>query len=372
MQVAHSANETTFDQIFESLLGKSNARAVVLFLRMEDARGLLLAAHRAQAPDAFIWIAADGWGKEMKLVENVEAVALGAITVELQSEPITEFDEYFRRRRYVSPNYPLGRWHVTGQRQRVPTQAELTEQAERNPWFKEYWEEVFQCSIPEAAGSQNDQPSSSTKMMMTMMADEATDVDDQFSTSHLIEEPLKNLNRSWWLKSNLIRNQNHSEARLLEWELESDRRMLQLLKEGERPLRRFIRSSGQSAYLFFFLSFCPSYPSSASSLPVFEIQKFLSFFCCTAFVSEYFTTCDPNLSLASVHRKQEPKIQFVVDAVYAFAHALHNAWLEKCGGRGKICTALREMDGGEFYNKYLLNVSFLGKRKTHFLSISGD
>jgi hypothetical protein len=65
--------------------------------------------------------------------------------------------------------------------------------------------------------------------------------------------------------------------------------------------------------------------------------------------------------LAQVHHKQEPKIQFVVDAVYAFAYALHNAWLEKCSGRGKICTALREMDGGEFYHKYLLNVSFLGE-----------
>lgn len=57
----------------------------------------------------------------------------------------------------------------------------------------------------------------------------------------------------------------------------------------------------------------------------------------------------------------------MVDAVYAFAHALHNAWVVKCGGKGKVCPALRDLDGGEFYNNYLLNVSFLGK---HFLMIN--
>ena len=62
-----------------------------------------------------------------------------------------------------------------------------------------------------------------------------------------------------------------------------------------------------------------------------------------------------------MHHKQEPKVQFVVDAVYAFAFALHNAWLDKCNGEGKICNALRDLDGGEFYNKYLLNVSFRGE-----------
>ena len=72
--------------------------------------------------------------------------------------------------------------------------------------------------------------------------------------------------------------------------------------------------------------------------------------------------CQGHNTLREVHHKQEPKVQFVVDAVYAFAHALHNAWLDKCNGEGKICNALRDMDGGEFYNNYLLNVSFRGER----------
>ena len=74
---------------------------------MEDARGLLLAAKRAKINvprnnetdgyGNFTFLASDGWGKELKLVESVEELALGAITVELQSETIKEFDNYFKR-----------------------------------------------------------------------------------------------------------------------------------------------------------------------------------------------------------------------------------------------------------------------------------
>lgn len=39
-------------------------KGVVLFLRMEDARGLLLAAKRAGKVGQFTFLASDGWGKE--------------------------------------------------------------------------------------------------------------------------------------------------------------------------------------------------------------------------------------------------------------------------------------------------------------------
>lgn len=62
--------------------------------------------------------------------------------------------------------------------------------------------------------------------------------------------------------------------------------------------------------------------------------------------------------------EQESKVQFVVDAVYAFAYALHNLYEDLCKNYTKpgICPAMTQYDGGDFYKKYLLNVSFKGKK----------
>jgi hypothetical protein len=72
--------------------------------------------------------------------------------------------------------------------------------------------------------------------------------------------------------------------------------------------------------------------------------------------------CSPDYKIdESIGYSQETKVQFVVDAVYAFAEALHAAWLDLCRGKQRVCKELKEMDGGEFYKKYLLKVNFTGK-----------
>ena len=58
---------------------------------------------------------------------------------------------------------------------------------------------------------------------------------------------------------------------------------------------------------------------------------------------------------------QESKVQFVVDAVYSFAHALNDAWTELCEPGDGYCRKLKELDGESFYKQYLLNVTFTGK-----------
>lgn len=118
---------------------------MVLFLRMEDARGLLLAAKRANKTSMFTWIAADGWGRELKLVEDVEEIALGAITVELQSETVVEFDQYFKRLRLIPPPTRTSS-HKPNLHTPITTSYTINS---RNIWFKEYWQDVFQCRLPE-------------------------------------------------------------------------------------------------------------------------------------------------------------------------------------------------------------------------------
>ena len=59
--------------------------------------------------------------------------------------------------------------------------------------------------------------------------------------------------------------------------------------------------------------------------------------------------------------EQDSKIQFVIDAVYAFAYALDALKSAVCPTWKGVCPAMSTYDGGEFYKKYLLAVDFKGK-----------
>ena len=71
--------------------------------------------------------------------------------------------------------------------------------------------------------------------------------------------------------------------------------------------------------------------------------------------------CKPDQTLRGGNYVQESKVQFVVDAVYAFAHALNTAWERLCSPDEGYCDALKALDGAQFYRDYLLKVSFTGK-----------
>lgn len=88
-------------------------------------RQLMQAIQRAnlnRRPHPFHWVASDGWGKQLSTFEGLEDVAAGAITVELQSVFIDEFDAYMAALRPAT--------NV------------------RNPWFAEFWEQTFRCRLP--------------------------------------------------------------------------------------------------------------------------------------------------------------------------------------------------------------------------------
>ncbi|XP_032588820.1 metabotropic glutamate receptor isoform X2 [Drosophila mojavensis] len=236
-KVPSAADDKVFDAIIGKLLKKPNARGVILFTRAEDARRILLAAKRANLSQPFHWVASDGWGKQQKLLEGLEDIAEGAITVELQSEIIEDFDRYMM--------------------QLTPTSNK------RNPWFAEYWEDTFNCVLPTSSAS-----------------DKINKGDDSNQKEKVV--------------------------------------------------------------------------------------------------------CDDSFRLSDkVGYEQESKTQFVVDAVYAFAHALHNlhndlctqsdqnvgpqhhqhsesVWYRRPADRqSQACPNMASYDGKDFYNNYLLNVSFV-------------
>ena len=57
----------------------------------------------------------------------------------------------------------------------------------------------------------------------------------------------------------------------------------------------------------------------------------------------------------------DSKVQFVIDGVYAFAHALDALKRDVCPQWKGVCPAMTYYDGGDFYKNYLLKVDFIGK-----------
>lgn len=119
LKVSSNPTHTEYTGIIDKLLKKNNAKVVILFLREEDAKGILDAATNKNISGKFTWIAADGWGTQQSPVKNNELAAEGALTIILQSTRIPEFDEYFLK---LKPQHN-----------------------KRNPWFREYWETIHNC-----------------------------------------------------------------------------------------------------------------------------------------------------------------------------------------------------------------------------------
>uniref|UniRef100_A0A8C9WEZ8 Metabotropic glutamate receptor 3 n=1 Tax=Scleropages formosus TaxID=113540 RepID=A0A8C9WEZ8_SCLFO len=194
-KVGRSNAKKSYDAVIRQLQQKPNARVAVLFMRSDDARELLAAANRLNA--SFTWIASDGWGAQESIVKGNEIVADGAITLELAAHPVREFNRYFQR---LDPA-----------------------KNRRNPWFRDFWEQKFQCSL------------------------------------------------------------------------------------------------------------------SGDGLRI---------------------PCVKHLAIDRTNFEPESKIMFVVNAVYALAHALHQMQRTLCSNTTRLCDAMKPLDGRKLYRDYLLNVSF--------------
>ena len=102
-----------------------NATVVVLFGQLATAIGLLEAVERRRSMDPefasknFTWIGSDAWGDQ--LPAELHYLTHGMLSVLPRSKRSNDFDSYFKS---LNP---------------------LNDSA--NPWFAEYWESVFNCSL---------------------------------------------------------------------------------------------------------------------------------------------------------------------------------------------------------------------------------
>ncbi|XP_053377191.1 metabotropic glutamate receptor 3-like isoform X2 [Mercenaria mercenaria] len=132
LKISSNPTHEEYSQIIDKLLKKTNAKVVILFLREEDAKGVLDAASHKNISGKFTWIAADGWGTQQSPVKHNELAAEGALTIILQATHIPEFDDYFLK---LNPNHN-----------------------KRNPWFREYWKTIHNCRYADEVSPRINKP----------------------------------------------------------------------------------------------------------------------------------------------------------------------------------------------------------------------
>lgn len=315
-KISPTIDQNAYDQIVSNL-EQHNATGVVLFTRAEDTRELLLAVKRANLTRNFAWVAADGWGTHQNLVADVEEVAWGAITVELQAKAIPGFDQWMTN---------LTPWTNT-----------------RNPWFSEYWEEWFNCKLDtnliqqqQVASGQAYAASSAAKRRdssVALSAGWSTERDQDSTETRPYDEAdvARRRRREASSKAQNLDDTNVSNCSI------------------SAPYSCSIRQVGGSIMLRDqSVKQGPSQIGSTRELhhtPQQAVRRLVS----RSWDNNdkiMKPPCSANLRISEKNGyKQEQKVQFVVDAVYAMAHALNKAWKELCGGRGKVCESLKELNG---------------------------
>ena len=126
IELASDAKAKDFDVAVEKLNQEwvRNATVVVLFGQLSTAKGILEAVRRKQKADPkfasrnLTWIGSDAWGD--RVPEELYETAQGMLGVVPRSFLSNEFDNYFQSLRPLNST---------------------------NPWFDEYWESHFNCSL---------------------------------------------------------------------------------------------------------------------------------------------------------------------------------------------------------------------------------
>ena len=130
--VSTSATSKNYVEIVEKINKEwvANSSVVILFAQLSNAEGIFEAVLQKQVDDAefakrnITWIGSDSWGG--RVPPRYNKIARGSLSTIPQVRSSEDFDEYFLSLHPSRNNT-------------------------RNPWFNEYWEQIFNCSL----GGQN-------------------------------------------------------------------------------------------------------------------------------------------------------------------------------------------------------------------------
>ncbi|XP_044259087.1 metabotropic glutamate receptor 5-like [Tribolium madens] len=119
--ILSNAPDEGFDKVILNLKQDPNAYVVVCFCEGLTVRGLLKATRRLNMTNHFLFIGSDGWADRGDVTRGFEEEAWGALSIRIHSPYVKSFDEYY--------------WSLKPHNNT------------RNPWFREFWESRFSCSL---------------------------------------------------------------------------------------------------------------------------------------------------------------------------------------------------------------------------------
>ncbi|KAL8605714.1 hypothetical protein ACOMHN_059783 [Nucella lapillus] len=120
--IPRNAEDYHFENIIYALLNRGNpAKVGVMFANEDNCRRFVKALVRLNRTQDLKLLASDSWGAKIHPVYGQEEAAVGTITMLVKRKDIKEFDDYFL-------NLTLNN-------------------NQRNPWFPDFWETTFDCSI---------------------------------------------------------------------------------------------------------------------------------------------------------------------------------------------------------------------------------
>ena len=119
-EVKATWSRSQYQQMVYELARERYARIVVVLTPLKEAKMILEATDMMSLGGRMTWIAGDAWLRGIKEIHGSEVYALGSFSVNIDSESVPRFDQYFQG---ITP-----------------------ESENANPWISEYWEKFRGCS----------------------------------------------------------------------------------------------------------------------------------------------------------------------------------------------------------------------------------
>ena len=115
-----SANSSSFNNAVKTIRKDQQIRAIILFTINDDSRHIMMALKKNNLEDFYRIICAFGCTNYMEVVEEVEDVALGTISLDIHSKREYGFENYF---------------------------LSLTPKINNDAQFIKFWEKIFDCKV---------------------------------------------------------------------------------------------------------------------------------------------------------------------------------------------------------------------------------
>ena len=134
--ISASATTKDYDEILERINTEwvENSSIIILFAHASNAEAIFDATLRRQVFDKgfmknITWIGSESWGNDMTAINKYNELIHGLLSTVPKVHRSANFDEYFLT---LNPRNNTA-----------------------NPWFNEYWEEIFNCSLGGQTGVQD-------------------------------------------------------------------------------------------------------------------------------------------------------------------------------------------------------------------------